>query len=91
MARDQGDLDGVRRALLPFTADQVAKSRIALRRLDLDPEGFTKTHMYTLIKVLQRLPRHVTTLREQRCDQLGLFCDIRLPRSLCGFFRDHQD
>lgn len=56
----------MRKTLLPFTARQVAKSRRALKRLDLDPEGFTKVHMYTLKKVLQRLPRHVTTLTEQR-------------------------
>lgn len=62
----QGDLSGVRKTLLPFTARQVAKSRRALQRLDLDPEGFTTVHMYTLKKVLQRLPRHVTTLTEQR-------------------------
>lgn len=62
----QGDLSGVRKTLLPFTARQVADSRRALKRLDLDPEGFTTVHMYTLKKVLQRLPRHVTTLTEQR-------------------------
>lgn len=67
----QGDLSGVRKTLLPFTAHQVAKSRRALKRLDLDPEGFTTVHMYTLKKVLQRLPRHVTTLTEQRYVRQG--------------------
>lgn len=57
---------GVRRVLLPFTAEQVAKSRRQTKRLDLDSEGFTTTHMYNLRKVLQRLPRHVTKLTEQR-------------------------
>lgn len=57
----------MRKTLLPFTARQVAKSRRALKGLDLDPEGFTTVHMYILKKVLQRLPRHVTTLTEQRC------------------------
>lgn len=62
----QGDLMALRGVLSPFTAQQVSTSRRALRRLELDPEGFTKVHMYTLRKVLQRLPRHVTTLRDQR-------------------------
>lgn len=62
----QGDVEGVRRALFPFTAQQVAKSRRQTKRLDVDSEGFTTTHMYTLRKVLQRLPRHVTKLTEQR-------------------------
>lgn len=70
----QGDLISLRRVLNPFTAQQVAVSRREQRRLELDPEGFTKAHMYTLKKVLQRLPRHVTTLRDQRY--------VRLPSLL---------
>lgn len=62
----------MRKTLLPFTARQVANSRRALKRLDLDPEGFTTVHMYTLKKVLQRLPRHVTTLTEQRYVRRGM-------------------
>ncbi|CAN0378073.1 unnamed protein product, partial [Ascophyllum nodosum] len=63
---EKGDLAGVRKALLPFTEEQVANSRREVRRLYLDPEGFTKTHMYIFRKVLQRLPRHVTTHTETR-------------------------
>ncbi|CAM9217684.1 unnamed protein product [Ectocarpus sp. 6 AP-2014] len=73
---EQGDLPGVRRVLLPFTAKQVAESRRALGRLDLEPEGFTKTHMYALRKVLQRLPRHVTTLTEQRASVMVPLCNV---------------
>ncbi|CAN0194008.1 unnamed protein product, partial [Laminaria digitata] len=72
----KGDWSGVERALLPFTEKQIAISRRALRRLDLDPEGFTKTHMYTLIKVLQRLPRHVTTMTEQRASVMIPLCNV---------------
>lgn len=56
----------MRRALFPFTAQQVANSRRQTKSLDIDSEGFTTMHMYTLRKVLQRLPRYVTTLTEQR-------------------------
>ncbi|CAB1098651.1 unnamed protein product [Ectocarpus sp. CCAP 1310/34] len=73
---EQGDLSGVRKVLLPFTAKQVAESRRALGRLDLEPEGFTKTHMYALRKVLQRLPRHVTTLTEQRASVMVPLCNV---------------
>ncbi|CAM9267710.1 unnamed protein product [Ectocarpus fasciculatus] len=73
---EQGDLAGVRKVLLPFTGKQVAESRRALGRLDLEPEGFTKTHMYALRKVLQRLPRHVTTLTEQRASVMIPLCNV---------------
>ncbi|CAN0477690.1 unnamed protein product [Ectocarpus sp. 12 AP-2014] len=73
---EQGDLSSVRKVLLPFTAKQVAESRRALGRLDLEPEGFTKTHMYALRKVLQRLPRHVTTLTEQRASVMVPLCNV---------------
>lgn len=48
-------------------------------RLDLDdPAGFTTVHMYTVRKVLQRLPRHVTKLTPQRFVRRVL-CTHRFP------------
>ncbi|CAN0120398.1 unnamed protein product [Pylaiella littoralis] len=73
---DKGNLAGVRRALFPFTAQQVANSRRQTKSLDIDSEGFTTMHMYTLRKVLQRLPRYVTTLTEQRASVVIPLCNV---------------
>ncbi|CAM9787187.1 unnamed protein product, partial [Discosporangium mesarthrocarpum] len=73
---DKGELAMLHQTLKPFTEGHVMRSRLGHQRLELMTSGFTKDNIFTLKKVLRRLPRHVTTLREHRASVMVPLCNV---------------